>query len=74
MATPTKKSPNTPSSREAQHDQRTELVRGIVARENAELDARTARLAALRRAKEAEDKLAMASHPAPEKPRRKRNT
>jgi len=74
MTTRSKKSPNSATSRESQHDQRTELVKGIVARENAELDARTARLAALRLAKEAADKLTAANHPAPEKPRRKRNT
>ena len=74
MTTRPKKTPNSATSRESQHDQRTELVKGIVARENAELDARTARLAALRLAKEAQDKLTAASHPAPEKPRRKRNT
>ena len=48
MTTRPKKTPNSATSRESQHDQRTELVKGIVARENAELDARTARLAALR--------------------------
>jgi hypothetical protein len=39
--------------KEAVHDQRTSLVKEIVAQENAKLDARTASLRALRLAKEA---------------------
>lgn len=74
MAPDRRKSLASPASREAQHDQRTALVKGIVAKENADLDAKTARLRALRLAKEAADARTVASHPAPEKPRPKRNT
>lgn len=63
MATPPK-SMVSPSGREALHDQRTEMVKAQVARENAEMDARTARLKALRLQKEAED----AAAPAPAAP------
>lgn len=61
-------------ARASAHDQRTELVKGIVAQENAAADAKTAKLRALRLAREAADKVTAASHPAPEKPRRRRNT
>lgn len=54
MDTP-KKSPVSSSAREAIHDQRTQMVLAQVARENAEMDARTARLKALRLAKEAQE-------------------
>lgn len=57
----------TPSAREAVHDQRTEMVKAQVARENAEMDARTARLKALRLEKEA----AEAAEPAPAAPAKK---
>lgn len=53
----------------AAYDQRTELVKDMVARENALLDAKTERLRALRLAKQAEVPPAGAP---PEKPRRRR--
>lgn len=43
------------SAKDSMHDQRTALVKDMVAKENATLDARTARLKALRLAKEAAD-------------------
>lgn len=46
--------PKTRLSSETAHDQRTALVRDMVAKENAAIDARTAKLRALRLAKEAE--------------------
>lgn len=61
-------------ARASAHDQRTELVKGMVAQENAAADAKTAKLRALRLAREAADKTTVASHPTPAKPRRKRNT
>lgn len=53
-------------STEAVHDRRTALVRDMVAKESAALDARTAKLRALRLEKEAADKAAL-----PEKPVKK---
>ncbi len=41
--------------REFQHDRRTELVRDMLAKESAATDAKTARLKALRLARDAED-------------------
>lgn len=55
-------------------DLRTQLVKEQLAQERAATDAKTARLKALRLAKEAEDAAQTASHPAPAKPRRKRIT
>jgi hypothetical protein len=54
---------------------RTTLVKQIVQAENAALDARTAKLRALRLAKEEADRAAAAANPPPEptkKPRKKR--
>ena len=56
-----KKPALTPSAREAVHDARTEMVLAQIARENAEMDARTTRLKALRLAKEAEEAAAPAA-------------
>ena len=64
MATPPK-SMVSPSGREAMHDQRTEMVKAQVARENAEMDARTKRLKALRLEKEAEEAANPPPPPAP---------
>lgn len=50
--------PTGAAARETQHDRRTELVRDMMAKESAALDAKTVRLRALRLAKEAEDKAA----------------
>ena len=50
-------------ARETLHDRRTELVRDMMAKESAALDAKTARLRALRLAKEAEDKTEEAPAP-----------
>lgn len=58
-----------PSAREAVHDQRSALVKAQVARENAELDARTARLKALRLQRDAE---LAAAPPPPPTPRKRR--
>jgi hypothetical protein len=70
--TPTRLSPTGPAARDSQHDRRTELVKEMVAKENAALDAKTARLRALRLAKEAEDRAAGGEPPAkPLKPRAK---
>ena len=66
-----KKSPPKEDARATAHDQRTQLVKGLVAQENAAADAKTAKLKALRLAREASDKTAAASNPVPEKPRRK---
>lgn len=60
---PTRLSPTGPAARDSQHDRRTELVKEMVAKENAALDAKTARLRAQRLAKEAEDKAAADSAP-----------
>lgn len=60
--------------RAAAADMRTELVKKQLAKESAANDAKTARLKALRLAKEAEDKETAISHPAPPKPARKRIT
>jgi hypothetical protein len=60
--------------RAAAADMRTELVKKQLAKESAANDAKTARLKALRLAKEAEDKETAISHPAPPKPTRKRIT
>ena len=45
--------PSLATARETAHDQRTELVKTMVAKENAAPDAKTARLKALRLAQEA---------------------
>ena len=55
-------------------DQRSRMVLDQIEKERAAADAKTARLKALRLAKEAEEKSAAAQQPAPAKPRRKRIT
>ncbi len=55
-------------------EQRTRMVLAEVEKERAATDAKTAKLKALRLAKEAQDRATMAEHPAPAKPRRKRIT
>lgn len=55
-------------------DQRSRMVLDQIEKERAAADAKTARLKALRLAKEAEEKAAEALKPAPSKPRRKRIT
>jgi len=55
-------------------DQRTRMVLDQIEKERVAADAKTARLKALRLAKEAEEKAAAAQNPAPAKPRRKRIT
>ena len=55
-------------------DQRSRMVLDQVEKERAATDAKTAKLKALRLAKEAEDKALAAQNPAPAKPRRKRIT
>lgn len=60
MTTPIK--PGGQSARDVIHDERTALVKDMLARESAERDARTIRLRELRLAKEAEEK-ALASAP-----------
>jgi len=60
------------SAREAIHDQRTQLVKDMQAKESAERDARTIRLRALRLAKEAEDQAAAAAAPETPAPKRAR--
>jgi len=50
------------------------MVLDQIEKERAAADAKTARLKALRLAKEAEEKAAAAQQPAPAKPRRKRIT
>ena len=55
-------------------EQRSRMVLAEVEKERAATDAKTAKLKALRLAKEAEDRAAMAANPAPAKPRRKRIT
>jgi hypothetical protein len=57
-------------SAEAVYDQRTALVRDMMEKESAAQDAKTARLRALRLAKEAEDKAA--GKPPPAKPKGRR--
>jgi hypothetical protein len=57
-------------SAEAVYDQRTALVRDMMEKESAAQDAKTARLRALRLAKEAEDKAAGKLPPAKPKGRR----
>lgn len=71
---PPPQKPSSPRDRAAAADLRTQLVKDQMAKESAMLDARTARLKALRLAKEAEDKETAVSHPAPPKPKRKRIT
>ncbi|HJT42488.1 MAG TPA: hypothetical protein VJ750_03210 [Rhizomicrobium sp.] len=55
-------------------DQRSRMVLDQIEKERAATDAKTARLKALRLAKEAEDKTTTAQNPAPGKTRRKRLT
>jgi hypothetical protein len=55
-------------------DQRSRMVLDQVEKERAAADAKTARLKALRLAKEAEERASAAQNPAPAKPRRKRIT
>ena len=55
-------------------DQRTRMVLDQVEKERAATDAKTARLKALRLAKEAEERAQAAKNPAPSKPRPKRIT
>jgi len=55
-------------------DQRSRAVLDQIEKERAAQDAKTARLKALRLAKEAEDKATASQNPAPAKPRRKRVT
>lgn len=66
--------PSSPRDRAAAADRRTQLVKDQLAKESAANDAKTARLKALRLAKEAEDKATTVSHPAPPKPKRRRIT
>ena len=66
---PLRKPPTGQANRDTQHDRRTALVRDMIARENAHSDAKTAKLRALRLAKEAED-LAAGPAPVAVKPRR----
>lgn len=66
--------PVSPRDRAAAADKRTQLVKDQMAKESAALDARTAKLKALRLAKEAQDRETAISHPAPPKPKRKRIT
>jgi hypothetical protein len=56
------------ATKEAVYDERTELVKVIVAKESAARDTNTARLKALRLAREAEAKIGI--KPEPKKPRR----
>lgn len=68
MTTPKKPARTPPTgaaARETQHDRRTEMVRDLIAKESAAQDAKTARLRALRLAKEAEDKAAGLDAPKP---------
>lgn len=58
----------------AASDLRTKMVKEQTQKDNADFEARTLKLRALRLAKEAEDKATLASHPAPTKPKRKRVT
>ena len=58
----------------AASDLRTKMVKEQTEKDNAEFEARTIKLRALRLAKEAEDKAVIASHPVPAKPKRKRVT
>ena len=58
-------------SPEAVHNQRTELVKDMIAKESAAQDAKTVRLRALRLAKEAEDKAAGITPPPAPKRRKK---
>ena len=51
------------SARETQHDRRTEMVRDMIAKENAAIDAKTARLRALRLARDAAEPAAAAPLP-----------
>jgi len=55
-------------------DQRSRAVLDQIEKERAASDAKTARLKALRLAKEAEDKATASQNPTPGKPRRKRLT
>ncbi len=57
----------------AAHDERSQLVKNMVAQENAASDAKTAKLRALRLAKEEADRQAAADAPAP-KPAKTRRT
>lgn len=59
-----------PNARDAAHDRRTALVKEMAAKESATLDANTARLRALRLAKETEAQ--RVTTPIPAKPRRNR--
>ncbi len=74
MTTKPKPTLRKPADAMAASDLRTQMVKEQTARENAEFDARTLKLRALRLAKEEADRAVAASHPAPEKPRRKRIT
>ena len=69
-----KPKPRVRLSPEVAYEQRTEMVKDMLAKESAAQDTKTAKLKALRLAKEEADKAVKASHPAPPKPRRKRNT
>jgi hypothetical protein len=55
-------------------DQRSRAVMDQIEKERAAADAKTARLKALRLAKEAEERAQAAKNPAPSKPRAKRGT
>lgn len=70
--TTTRKPLLSPTAKDSIHDRRTELVKEMVAKENAATDAKTAKLKALRMAKEAED-LATAPPP-PVKRKRSRSS
>jgi hypothetical protein len=58
------------ATREILHDRRTELVRDMLAKESAAADAKTAKLRALRLAKEAEAAAANAARDKTPKPKR----
>lgn len=60
------------ASRDAIHDQRTQLVKQMLQQESAERDARTIKLRALRLAREAEEAASIAAAPVAVKPAAKR--
>jgi hypothetical protein len=72
MTTKPKSAPRKPADVMAASDLRTQMVKEQTARENAEFEARTQKLRALRLAKEEADRAVAA--PAPQKPKRKRIT
>lgn len=74
MTNKPKSRPTNAAATMAASDLRTQMVKDQTQKDNADFEARTAKLRALRLAKEAEDKAIVASHPAPAKPKRKRVT